>query len=141
MAGLRASLAWRAGMLCERGFRGMTNQPTEDKARSAIALILRYGSLASTLVMALGLLLILVRGPRGVPGGDLPILPRMLFARLAHFDPLAITESGILLLLLTPIFRIIVAAVSFGRERNYRYVLISLGVLAVIFGSIVFAMK
>jgi uncharacterized membrane protein len=119
----------------------MTNQPTEEKTRSAIALILRYGSLASTLVMALGLLLILVRGAVATPGSDLPILPRMLLPRLVHFDPLAITESGILLLLLTPIFRIIVAAVSFGLERNYRYVWISLGVLAVIFGSIGFAMK
>ena len=128
-------------MLGERVFRDMTNQPTEEKARNTIALILRYGSLASTLVMALGLLLILVRGAVATPGGDLPILPRMLFARLAHFDPRAITESGILLLLLTPIFRIVAAGVSFGLERNYRYVLISLGVLAVIFGSIGFALK
>jgi len=128
-------------MLGERVFRDMTNQPTEEKTRSAIAFILRYGSLASTLLMALGLLLILVRGAVATPGGALPILPRMLFAGLAHFDPLAITESGVLLLLLTPIFRIVAAAVSFGLEHNYRYVLISLGVLAVIFGSIGFAMQ
>ncbi len=63
----------------------------------------------------------------------------MLFPRLIRSDPAALTECGILLLLLTPIFRIIVAAVTFALERDYKYVVVSLGVLAVILVSIGFA--
>jgi uncharacterized membrane protein len=43
-----------------------------------------------------------------------------------------ITVAGFVILLATPGVRIIVAGVEFLREREYRYVLISLGVLAVI---------
>jgi uncharacterized membrane protein len=44
----------------------------------------------------------------------------------------AITTAGFLILLATPALRIIVAGIQFLREREYKYVLISLGVLAVI---------
>jgi len=117
------------------------NDLTEDKARSAIAAILRYGSLISTLVMALGLILVLLRGPVSFgPGGHL-VSFRTLFPRVTHLDPATIAEFGLLLLLVTPIFRIIVAGIAFGLEREYKYVLISLGVLAVVCGSIGLAMR
>jgi uncharacterized membrane protein len=113
---------------------------TEDRARSAIAAILRYGSLISTLVMALGLALILLRGPaRFGPGGHL-VSFRTLFPGVIHLNAAAIAECGILFLLVTPVFRIIAAGVAFGLERDYKYVLISLGVLAVVLGSIRLAM-
>jgi len=115
------------------------NDLAEDKARSAIAAILRYGSLISTLVMALGLTFILLRGPaRFGPGGHL-VSFRTLFPEVIHLHAAAVAECGILLLLVTPIFRIIVAGVAFGLERDYKYVLISLGVLTVLFGSIALA--
>jgi uncharacterized membrane protein len=113
---------------------------TEDRARSAIAAILRYGSLISTLVMALGLALILLRGPaRFGPGGHL-VSFRTLFPGVIHLNAAAIAECGILFLLVTPVFRIIAAGVAFGLERDYKYVLVSLGVLAVVLGSIRLAM-
>jgi uncharacterized membrane protein len=116
------------------------NDHTEEKARSAIAAILRYGSLISTLVMALGLTLILLRGPASFgPGGPL-VSFRTFFSRVICLDAAALAEFGILLLLVTPVLRIIVAGVAFGLERDYKYVLISLGVLAVVVGSISVAM-
>lgn len=117
------------------------NDLTEERARSAIAAVLRYGSLISTLVMALGLTLILPRGPGSFgPGGHL-VSFRTLFPRVIRLDAAAVAECGILLLLVTPIFRIIAAGVAFGLERDYKYVLISLGVLAVVVGSISLAMR
>jgi uncharacterized membrane protein len=113
---------------------------TEEKARSAIAAILRYGSLISTLVMALGLILVFLRAPASFgPGGHLGSF-RTLFPRVIRLDVAAVAELGILLLLVTPILRIIVAGVAFGLERDYTYVFISLGVLAVVLGSIRLAM-
>jgi len=117
------------------------NDLTEDKARSAIAAILRCGSLISTLVMALGLVLILLRGPVSVGSGAHLVSFRTLFPRVIRLDAVGIAELGMLLLLVTPILRIIVAGVTFGLERDYKYVLISLGVLAVVCGSIGLAMR
>jgi uncharacterized membrane protein len=116
------------------------NDHTEEKARSAIAAILRYGSLISTLVMALGLTLIFLHGSaRFGPGGHLVSFWTLL-PRVVHLDAAAVAECGILFLLVTPVLRIIAAGVGFGLERDYKYVLISLGVLAVVLGSIRLAM-
>lgn len=112
-----------------------------EKAERAIAFILRYGSLLATAIMALGLVLLFIRGAAAA-GRKFPrIDPRVLLPSLLRFDPAAVTESGVLLLLLTPIFRIAVAVVTFALERDYKYVLISLGVLAVVLLSVSFAIE
>jgi uncharacterized membrane protein len=111
------------------------------KGEHLIAQVLRYGSSVSTVIMALGLGLLLLRGR----GTSLVIYQRprllMLLPSLMRFDPAALMEFGILLLLLTPIFRILVALVSFALERNLKYVLISLGVLSVVLLSISLAIE
>jgi uncharacterized membrane protein len=111
----------------------------EEKAERAISLVLRYGSLIAAVVMALGIGLMISRGL----AVSLPTYHRMatssLFFRLIHFDPAAVTELGILILLLTPIFRIVVAVLAFALERDLKYVFVSLGVLAVVLLSISFA--
>ncbi len=114
---------------------------SKERAERAIAFVLRYGSLFATIIMGLGLTLLFVRG--GVTGGASfhRIGMRVLLPRLLRFDPAAITESGILLLLLTPIFRIVVAIATFALERDYKYVAISLGVLGVVLLSISFAIR
>jgi uncharacterized membrane protein len=60
--------------------------------------------------------------------------------RALRVDPPAVAELGLLLLLLTPILRIVVAATTFGLERDHKYMFIALGVLAVVMLSIGFAM-
>jgi uncharacterized membrane protein len=101
---------------------------------------LRYGSTISTLVMIFGLGLLFLRGlPPSIPAVK-GIHAGELFAKIARLDAAAVMELGILLLLLTPVLRIIMAAVSFVLEREYKYFLISLGVLAVVLLSISFAM-
>jgi uncharacterized membrane protein len=104
-----------------------------------IALALRYGSLISTLVMALGLSVLLARAavlffsPSEAAGE--------FWVRHVRGAALAAMQGGILLLLLTPIFRIMVAVGSFALERDLKYVLISLGVLLVVLLSIGFSLK
>lgn len=113
---------------------------SEEKGQHAIASVLRYGSGISTLIMALGLAVIILRGP----GLSIPSIHRLhlrtVFSNLGRFDPVALIEFGLLLLLLTPILRIVVAAASFALEHDTRYVLISLGVLAVVLLSFAFAL-
>jgi uncharacterized membrane protein len=43
-----------------------------------------------------------------------------------------VTAAGLLVLLATPVLRIIVACLQFLRERDFKYALVSLGVLAVV---------
>ncbi len=108
----------------------------QEKSERAIVIVLRYGSLISTLVMALGLGLALAVGrTHGLAHYERVDLS-LLLASLVRFDPSAVTALGLLLLLLTPIFRIVVAAVSFALERDLKYFLISLGVLSVVLMSI-----
>ena len=58
--------------------------------------------------------------------------PAALLRRIAHGDAAAIIELGILLLVATPICRVIFAVVGFAIERDRLYVAISLTVLAVL---------
>jgi len=117
----------------------MLRQETEEKAQNAIAVVLRYGSMLSTLIMALGVALALFRGGAGSPTGG--FAPGTLLGKVFQFDPLGIAELGILLLLLTPVLRVLAAIVAFGIERDYRYVLISSGVFLVVLASITTALR
>jgi uncharacterized membrane protein len=112
---------------------------SEQQGERAIALALRYGSLVSTAVIALGLGLMLGRGQNLLCASVHSIRLPALFPKLIRFDPAAVIELGVLLLLLTPLFRIVVAGVSFALEGDLKFVLISLGVLLVVLLSISYA--
>jgi uncharacterized membrane protein len=43
-----------------------------------------------------------------------------------------IMASGLLVLLATPVLRIVVAGIQFFRERDFKYALVSLGVLGIV---------
>jgi uncharacterized membrane protein len=47
-------------------------------------------------------------------------------------DPIAVIDLGIVLLIATPLVRILAAGISFGLEKDYRFVGISIFVLAMI---------
>jgi uncharacterized membrane protein len=111
----------------------------EEKSQDAIAAVLRYGSMLSTLVMALGVALAMLRG--GVSSSSGGPSSRGLLRDALELDPMGIAELGILLLLLTPVIRVATALVAFRIERDYKYVLISSGVLVVILASMAFALK
>ena len=113
----------------------------QAKSERAIAIVLRYGSLISTVIMAVGLGLALVAGRTHALAPYERVDLSLLLGNLVRFDPPAITALGLLLLLLTPIFRIVVAAISFALERDLKYFLISLGVLGVVLISIRLAME
>lgn len=111
----------------------------EVRSELAISRVLRYGALISTLIMAAGILLRIFRGHGGGGAGFIH-LPD-LFPQLFQLNPIAVTELGVLLLLFTPVARIFVAVVTFAIERDMKYTLISLGVLAVVLFSIAFAIE
>lgn len=82
-----------------------------------VALVLRTGAFSCFFVMLAGLITALF-----IPG------------RI----PLGIERAGVLLMLATPVVRVIVACFLFFREKDFRYGWISLGVLVILMLGSVF---
>jgi len=83
----------------------------------AVALVLRVGAFGCFFIMLAGLIVGLFVGGR---------------------IPLAIERAGVLLMLVTPVVRVLVACVLFFREKDRKYGLISLGVLVILIVGSVF---
>jgi len=93
------------------------SQVREPAFDRAVALVLRTGAFSCFFIMLAGLIYGLF-----VPG---------------HVA-LEIERIGVLLMLATPVVRVIVACFLFFREKDYRYGWISLGVLVILMLSAVF---
>jgi uncharacterized membrane protein len=85
----------------------------------AIGVVLRLGVGASSVLLAVGLLLTLVHGPDGVA---------LLVLRIA-----------ILVLLATPAARVVISMAEYVRERDWVFVALTLTVLLTLAGSVVVA--
>ena len=105
--------------------------------------LLRFGVITASLVVLLGGLLFLVQhGAQSRP--DYHIFKGEendfitfdgIFKGLFTFKPMAIIQFGVLLLIITPILRIIFSLFAFILEKDKLYVVITLIVLAIILGS------
>lgn len=93
------------------------SQVREPAFDRAVALVLRTGAFVCFFVMVTGLLVGLF-----VPGKI----------------PLAIERAGVLLMLATPVVRVMVACYLFFKEKDMRYGWISLGVLVILMLGAVF---
>ena len=62
-----------------------------------------------------------------------------LFWLLRAGDPVAVIQVGVLLLIATPIARVVFAVIAFALERDRLYVAVSLAVLAVLMISLVYS--
>ena len=114
----------------------------DHRIESMMGRLLQVGVLIASTVVLIGGLLYL-RAHAGITKdystfkGEPASLrhPIELFRLLMTGDPAAVVQLGVLLLIATPIARVIFAAIGFAVERDRLYVAISLAVLAVlIFG-------
>ena len=118
---------------------------TVDSAMDArIGMLLRIGMLTSAAVVSLGGVLFLLRHGRSTPDyrvfegvpASLRTIPGITAGAL-HGNDLAIIQFGLLLLIATPVARVIFAVVAFVVQRDYLYVGISMIVLAVLLYSLI----
>ncbi len=70
----------------------------------------------------------------GEPSGLRSI--KQIFNGFIHFDSLSIIQTGILLLIATPVSRVVFSVIGFLFEKDYLYVIISLIVLGILIYSI-----
>jgi uncharacterized membrane protein len=89
----------------------------EPEFDRAVGLVLRTGAFACFFVMVTGIIVGFLIGGR---------------------VPLEIERAGVLLMLATPVVRVIVACFLFFREKDFKYGWISLGVLLILLLGSVF---
>ena len=100
--------------------------------------------LASAIVLAGGILYVHAHAAAPMDyrtfAGEPPFLrhPSQLLRHLATGDGAAIIQLGILLLIATPIARVVFAVIAFAIERDRLYVAVSLVVLAVLLVSLLY---
>ncbi len=117
---------------------------TDAKMEKIISRTLRYGVILSALLMMAGFIAYIF-SPSTIPfpANSTPAaLMQFFFTQPLHivmFHPFFLLCAGIIVLLCTPIIRVIVAIVSFALEKDWRYVWISTLVLLIIITSITIA--
>ena len=100
-----------------------------------IAGTLRWGSYLSALLLAVGVVWVAL--DPSVPiqvGPGMPV--GVLGEQLATGNPYALMQLGLLVLLATPLLRVVVAAGSFWRIRERRYTVVALLVLLSVAASV-----
>ena len=106
------------------------------RSEIAIAAVLRFGCTLSIVLMAAGLVLLLAKGEENKLQSTGFVGLHSLLTGVASLEPTAIMTLGVLMLLLTPMLRVIAAGISFLIfERDVKYALISLGVLVILIVS------
>ena len=121
----------------------MSSKPfNDDRMEAIMGRLLQVGVLLASATVLVGGVLYL-RERASVPvsyrrfsgeAGALRHLSRLAHG-IAHGDPAAIIQLGVLLLIGTPIARVIFAVIAFAIERDRLYLAISLGVLTILLVS------
>lgn len=118
-------------------------QWTDEKVEGIIGTLLRAGVIAAATVVLAGGLLYFARSGgeardyhtfRSEPAG-LRSVPGVVHG-VARGDALSLIQLGLLLLIATPVARVIFACVAFGIQRDGSYVIVSLIVLLVLLGTL-----
>jgi uncharacterized membrane protein len=117
--------------------------PTDKEIDLSVAAMLRFGVTLAGVVVFLGGLLSLRHPRRAVPD-YLHFHPDAALSTIAsivrgafHLDPPSIIQLGLLLLIATPVVRVIFCVVGFARQRDRLYVAISATVLAILLFSLI----
>jgi uncharacterized membrane protein len=114
---------------------------TDERVEQVIGNLLRAGVVASALVIALGAVLFLSRHGQEPPKDRRefqrePAPPVEIVKAALAGRGRGLIQFGLLLLIATPVARVVFSAFAFTRQRDRTYVLITLFVLAVLLYSL-----
>jgi uncharacterized membrane protein len=122
---------------------GATKPLNDTALDTKIGILLRIGVYSSAAVVVIGGTLYLIQDGgsapsfhpfRGAPDGLSSI--RAIVSGAMHGHALALIQFGLLMLIATPVARVVFSVVAFLVERDYLYVAISAIVLAVLLYSL-----
>jgi uncharacterized membrane protein len=114
---------------------------TQDRFRVLVSGVLIVGVITSAVLMAVGFAASLVVGWRGsLVGLPATTLSASDFAAvgsgLRELRPIAIAQAGLLVLIATPVARVMTSVVAFVLERDRLYAAITVVVLAILLVSL-----
>ena len=102
------------------------------KIERNIGKILRVGVFVSTTVIIIGILMFLLSGHSGYAEGVWPDKFKEILSGLVEFKTLAWLMTGLFLLILTPVLRVVASIVAFAKEGDKLYVAITTLVLIIL---------
>lgn len=117
---------------------------TDERVEQVVGNLLRSGVIASAVVVFVGGILLLLDEGRQ-PAADLhefhPKSPELrspagILRQTAALDSAGVIMLGLLLLIATPVARVLFSVVAFALQRDYLYVFFTLVVLAVLLYSL-----
>ncbi len=118
-----------------------TSNDIEHPAERWTSRVLRIGVWASASLMILGLLMATLSPSSIVPISTNPSLGNLakhLFS--TTIDPIMLMFAGLVMLMFTPILRVITAIFGFALERDWRFIVVSSIVLLMLTGEIVYSL-
>lgn len=119
---------------------GDHNETTQNRTfeiEIAISKMLRVGVMLAAAVIVIGLVQFLVTGDSGYPEDTYPTSLGAIMSGLLALKSVAVIQTGLLLLILTPVFRVFVSLFLFWAEKDYRYVIITAIVFIILILSFV----
>lgn len=118
------------------------------RMNEVIGNVLRYGVLVSAGIIVLGTVLMVATNglsdakgslsydPSRVPHGTFDISLQGLLTGLAALQPFSIIELGAIVLIATPVSRVVISVIMFAARKDRLYVAITVAVLALLLFSI-----
>lgn len=113
------------------------------QAEQTIGILLRTGVILAAVVVLIGGIIFLVRNGSATPNygvfrGEPSYLTHVsgILHQLGGFDSRAIIQFGLLLLIATPVARVMFSVWAFARERDWVYV----GVTLIVLGLLLFSL-
>ena len=113
---------------------------TDLDLNRSVGNLLRLGVILSVVTSLFGFVKLFLEGfkmPKDYSSLEIPegTIWQSFWASLLNFEGIAIINLGILLLILTPLTRIIFALVGYIKEKDHTYVIVSIIVLAIMLVS------
>jgi len=108
-----------------------------DEMEIIISNFLRVGVLLSAIIVFVGLTMYLVTGISGYSGSYFPATLSEIFRGFIALKPYAIIMVGLIILILTPVFRVGVSILVFIREKDFLYVKITTLVFIILLISLI----
>lgn len=103
-----------------------------NKVEAIVARCLQIGVGISAAIIFIGLFMFLLTGQSGYPGSAFPTNLTDVFRGVIMLKPYAIILLGLLILILTPVFRVAVSIIAFWKEKDFLYVGITSIVLIIL---------
>jgi uncharacterized membrane protein len=110
----------------------------KEKIDIYVSKVLSVGSYLAAFLTLAGLILFLfTKHIPGILGESRPLSFSLFLSGLKEKSPMAFLNLGILVMMLTPLLRVITAGFSFFLEKDYKYVWIASGVLIILLISFI----